>query len=68
MAMAAFGCMSGAVRRIGPLTDAARVYVDKLSFRVVTDAPGAKRKRSVAQFRRWNARNPDIERSGLDVL
>ena len=30
--------VSGAARRIGPLPDGPRVYVDKLTFRVVTHA------------------------------
>jgi hypothetical protein len=33
--------VSGAARRIGPLPDGPRVYVDKLTFRVVTHATSA---------------------------
>jgi hypothetical protein len=33
--------VSGAARRIGPLPDGTRVYVDELTFRVVTHATSA---------------------------
>ena len=51
----------GAARCKGPLPDGARIYVDKLSFGVITDATRAERKRSVPQLYRWNALHPDIE-------
>ena len=49
--------MSGTVRCKGPLADGARVYMDELTFGVITYTPRAEGKRSVPQLRRWNARN-----------
>ena len=60
--------MSGAVRCKGPLADGARVYMDELTFGVIAYATGSEGERSVAQLRRWNARNPDIERIALNML
>lgn len=54
--------------RIGPLADGTRVYVDELTFGIVAHAACAKGKRGVAQVSRWNARDPDVECIGFDVL
>ena len=39
--MATVASVSGSARRIGPLSDRTRVYVNELTFRIVTHAAGA---------------------------
>ena len=60
--------VSGAAGGKGPLSDGACVYVDELAFGVIAYATCAEGKRGVAQLRGGNARDPDIERGGLNVL
>jgi hypothetical protein len=56
------------VRHIRPLPDRTRVHVDELTSGVIAYATGAEGKRGVPQLRRWNSRNPEVKRSGFDVL
>lgn len=65
-AMAAGAC--GAARGKSPFPDWTRVYMDELTFGIVTYATRAERKRSVPQPHCWNARNPNIERIRFNML
>jgi hypothetical protein len=42
--------------------------MDELTFGVITYATRAEGKRSLPQLHRWNARNPNIERIGFNML
>jgi hypothetical protein len=56
------------VRNIRPLPHRPRVYMDELTSGVIAYATRAEGKRGVPQLHRWNARNPDVKRSGFDML
>jgi hypothetical protein len=57
-----------AAGRKSPLPDRTRIYMDELTFWVVTHATSVERKGRIAQLNHWDARNPDIERIRFDML
>lgn len=60
--------VSGAVRHKCPLSDRTCIDVDELTSGVIAYSARSKRERGVSQLHRWNARNPDINRSAFNMF